>query len=127
MNAGIIVKIEYRLVGGSAYSEMSFTGFSASYTCEQSNTASGIVRRTKINGKVPKIGKTNSDLLKSLAGPKLDVKFTDGNGRTYTMGTTGYPARFQYTMVVGGNPGDHNGFEFTITHSSPAGPVISET
>lgn len=127
MNAGIITKIEYRLVGGSAYSELSFTGFSANFTSDQGNTAAGIVYRTKISGKIPKIGKTNSDLLKTLSGPKLDVKFTDGNGRTYTMGTSSYPARFQHTMVIGGNPGDHNGFEFTISHSSPTGPVISET
>jgi len=127
MNAGIVIKIEYRFAGGSSYTDLSFTGFSANYTSDQTNTAEGIGFSTKIAGKIAKIGETITDTLKSIAGPKLEIRFTDGNGTVYTAGSASYPARFQYSMKIGGNPGDHNGYEFSITHFSPDGPAVADS
>lgn len=127
MNAGIITTIKYKVDGDSSYTTLSYTFFSGTFTCEVQKSAAGNSYHTKLNVKVPKTGKTNSDTLSALVGKKLIIQFVDGNGRTHTVGTTNYPAHLTFTASVMGEAGSWNGYDITITNESPSGYTIADS
>lgn len=127
MNTGIITKIEYRLEGDTTYSTVGFSGFTASYQETVEKSEAGTSYQLKIDLKIPRIGKTISDLLSSLTGRKLNLKFTDGNGVVHTAGNSSYPARLLYRESISGTAGSWNGYNVTITQQSPFPHTITES
>ena len=119
MNTGIIIRLEYRLIGENGFHEINFTGFSANFEEVQQETDSGNKFSLKINAKIPKIEKGKSSLLAYLLGRPMEVRFLDGNGLVHTAGNTSYPARLGYNQAIGGNPGDWNGYGIAIIREAP--------
>ncbi len=127
MNAGTIIKIEYRIDGDTAYTSLAYTGFTAEYVTTVTQSAPGTSYQLQIQLKIPMIQKTVSETLSSLAGRKLNIRFTDGNGRVYTAGNSSYPARLQYRERISGTAGGWNGYEVTITRQSPDPHVVADS
>lgn len=125
MNVGIITRIEYKTDGASSYSSLSFSGFSAGYSTEILKSGAGYSHHLKIACKIPRIDKATSDTLSSLLGKKLSIRFRDGNENWHYAGNTGYPARLIFKETIGGNAGEFNGYEVSITQDSPRPHTIS--
>jgi hypothetical protein len=119
MNAGIVIKIEYKIDGASSYTELTYSGFSAKYTTDARKSRAGYSYHLKLNCKIPKLQKTTSDTLSALIGKKLNIKFQDANGNYHYAGNASYPARLIFDEAIGGNAGDFNGYEVTFTQDSP--------
>lgn len=126
MNAGIITRVEYRIEGEQQYKVMEFTFYSASFTSEIKKTEAGLSHHLQIDLRIPKITKTTSDMLSSLLGRRLNVRFTDGNGRVHSAGNASFPARLVYKTGIRGNAGSWNGYEVTIRQESPAAYTVTD-
>lgn len=126
MNAGTILKVEYRLDGETPYTELDFSGFSASFESTVTRSAAGYSFHLQLGMKIPRISRTVSDTLGPLVGQKLNIRFTDGNQMVHTAGNSSYPARMTYREEIQGTPGGWNGYEVTITQESPYPHTISE-
>ena len=120
MNTGVILKLECRVAGETEYQVLGFTGFSASFACNQEQTTSGAKFSLKIQAKVPKVGAGAGSQLFYLAGRPLEIRFRDSNGTVHLAGSTAYPARLSYNQSIGGSPGDWNGYEITILQDAPS-------
>lgn len=127
MNPGIVIQIQYKIDGASSYSDLSYTGFTASYTTEAKKSRAGWSYHLKLNCKIPKISSTTSATLGNLVGKKLRIKFKDGNDNFHYAGNTSFPARLSFDEKIGGQPGDFNGYEVSITHESPVMHTISNS
>lgn len=127
MNAGIVIKIEYKIDGASSYTELTYSGFSAKYTTDAKKSRAGFSYSLKLTCKIPKIEKTTSDTLSALVGKKLNIKFKDANENYHYAGNSSYPARLIFDEAIGGNAGDFNGYEVTITQDSPVMHTISSS
>lgn len=119
MNPGIILQLQYKIDGESSYTDLTYTAFTAGYTTEARKTRAGWSYLMKITCKIPKIEDATSDTLGNLIGRKLNIKFKDANENFHYAGNTSFPARLTFDEKIGGQPGDFNGYEVTITHEAP--------
>ena len=127
MNAGVIIKLEYLEIGHEEYSEMPVTGFSGSYRMETIQSDAGTSFQVKISARIPKIQKTTTDTLTYLINRKLTVRFTDANRSVHTLGDSEYLARMTWKSSIGGNPGDWNGYELSITWEGTRPHAVEES
>ncbi len=112
--------MEYRLDGEQEYKKLDFTFFSASFSSEIKKSEAGLSHHLQIDLRIPRITKTTSDLLQSLLGRRLNIRFTDGNQRVHSAGNASFPARLVYKTGIRGSAGSWNGYEVTIRQESPA-------
>lgn len=126
MNAGIITRVEYRIDGETDYTPMDFTFFTASFSSQVKKSQAGISHHLQLDLKIPKISQTTSETLSTLLGRKLNIRFTDGNGRIHRAGTTDFPARLSFKPSIRGTAGSWNGYEVTITQESPQSYTVTE-
>lgn len=127
MNPGIVIQIQYKIDGASSYTDLSYTGFTASYTTDARKSRAGFSYQLKLTAKIPKLDAATSATLGNLLGRKLRIKFKDANENFHYAGDTSYPARLTFDEKIGGQPGDFNGYELTFTHESPVMHTISNS
>lgn len=125
MNSGVIIKIEYRLLGEQEFTEMDFEGFSGKISKNTSKPSSGILHSTTINLMIPKITNEKTSELDGLLNRKAQYQVTDSNGKVHLVGDDNFPARLFYQNGIDGTPGSWNGYTASITHKSPYSYPIS--
>lgn len=117
--------MEYKIDGEAQYKVMAFTFFSASFTSQIKKTEAGYSHHLQVDLKIPKITDSTSEMLHSLLGRKLRIRFTDGNGWVHSAGNTSFPARLTFKTGIKGSAGSWNGYEVTITQESPTGYMVT--
>ena len=125
MNAGIVIKIEYRLLTHAEFTGLRFTGFSGTISKNTQETSAGIIHETHVKLKIPNINETITALLDCLLNRKAQFRITDGNGKQHLVGDDSFPARLSYTQGIDGSPGSWNGYQVTVNHKSPCSYLIS--
>jgi len=121
MNLGVVVKIEYRLIGNLVFADLDVIPYSGSISETWKKPSSGLIATIAVDFKKENWSPANNTLMKSLLNRKAQYRVTDANGTISLVGNDKNPARMLYEAQVVGAAGSFNGFTSTITWLSPTG------
>lgn len=124
-NSGVVIKVEYMLIGGSSFTDMDIIPHSGKFDDTGERKNAGMVYNFQGAFTKAKISAENDIIMNAIAGRKAQFKITDGNGTVHLIGDSSYPARMVYSRNIGGQPGTFNGYRCTITRQSPTPNTIT--
>ena len=121
MNSGVVVKIEYRLIGSLIFADLDVIPYSGNISEVWKKPIPGLIATVAVDFKKENWSPINNTLMKSLLNRKAQYRITDANGTVSLVGTDKNPARLLYGAIVTGTAGSFNGYTCTITWLSPTG------
>jgi len=121
MNSGVVVKIEYRLIGNLIFADLDVIPYSGSISEKWKKPFAGLIATVDVDFKKENWSPANNTLMKSLLNRKAQYRVTDANGTVSLVGSDKNPSRMIYEAQVAGAAGSFNGFTCAITWLSPTG------
>ena len=121
MNSGVVVKIDYRLIGTVAFTDLDVIPYSGSITETWKKPFAGLIATVAVDFKKENWSPANNTMMKSLLNRKAQYRVTDANGTVSLVGSDKNPARLMFDAQVIGAAGSFNGFNCSITWLSPTG------
>jgi len=121
MNSGVVVKIEYRLIGTVPFIDLDVIPYSGTISEKWKKVFAGLIATIAVDFKKENWSPANNTLMKSLLNRKAQYRITDANGTVSLVGSDKNPARVLYDAQVSGAAGSFNGFTCAITWLSPTG------
>lgn len=121
MNSGVVIKVEYQLIGQTEYTDLDIIPYSGTISESWTKPFQGLIATTKVDFKKENWSSINDTLMKSLLNRKAQYRITDANGTISIVGTVKKPARMLYLAGIDSAPGSFNGFTCTISWISTTG------
>lgn len=126
MNSGVIIKVEYRLLGDANFNDLDVVPESGTLAEPVERTAAGMLHKITSTFKIARTSIETETLLKAIKNRKAQFRITDANKSVHLVGDADYPARLtNYQKAVDGNPGSFNGYRCTVSCDTPNGSYIS--
>jgi hypothetical protein len=120
--------VQITFASGKSFSPFSYTPDSASFSEEQQDNDAGPYFPQGLSFRCPKIDTIQHAIVKSLLNQDIVIVATDGNGKSYVIGTVETPARASLKMLRPGSASGYNGYEVSFKASciDPA-PFLDES
>lgn len=121
MNSPVIVKVEFKYLDNdySEFVNFDIVPFSASFSESISASKAGHIHKSTLSFKKESVSTENEAVFYKLRNRPAQFRVTDANNYVFVVGNSDYKARLTYKKSVSGSNSGFNGYECTVSCSSP--------
>ncbi len=112
-------KNQVTVTNSDAWTEMNFAHLSASFEEPEKQVGQGLVYESSLEWLMAKNNPDNHKEAFRFSGKKVVIRFTDGNGQQYLMGSQDKPVKVLVKRMVPAVPSGFNGYKLSAKILNP--------